>query len=132
MVVDSHFPSWPVQASTGGRRAVTVVPGRTTALVCKLHAEYCTPVQNIRVLIFFIPPKGCECTKQATAVINCAERGEEKLDPDILEAGEVQVGWGGVGGGKVCNLVVLKTTGSWRLFFKFLPVGGGGKFFDNR
>ena len=33
---------------------------------------------------------------------------------------------------KVCSLVVLKTTGFWRLFFKFSPVGGGGKFFDNR
>ena len=33
---------------------------------------------------------------------------------------------------KVGNRVVLKTTGCWRLFFKFSPVGGGGKFFNNR
>ena len=33
---------------------------------------------------------------------------------------------------KVCNLLVLKTTGCRRLFFKFSPVGGGCKFFNNR
>ena len=33
---------------------------------------------------------------------------------------------------KVCNLLVFKTSGCWRLFFEFLPVGGGGQFFNNR
>ena len=30
---------------------------------------------------------------------------------------------------KVCNLVVFKTTGCYRLFLTLPPVGGGSKFF---